>query len=236
MVNPITQPYNHMWYLFALFFWRLTAKWMAKIPGNWIWTGVLAAVLSFTPVMEWELVSRLFLFWPFFLLGLQMGEKDIQKVKKLPHLLCGFVLFGMLVLSILILKVFDCSTYRLCFIGRTFPIGRSGVLALCKLALRYLTALGLGACVLNLVPGGRIKITDLGQNTMSIYLLHALPKLRNTMNALNPMMENCWFSMVYCALWTVGAMVVFGNRWVSGGVQWILELPEKIHKKFSNAR
>lgn len=236
LVNPITQPYNHMWYLFALFFWRLTAKWMEKIPGSWIWTGLLAAVLSFTPVMTWELTSRLFLFWPFFLLGLQLKEQDIQRVKNLPHWLCGAILVGMLVLSVLILKVFDCSTYRLCFIGRTFSLGWSGVPALCKLALRYLTALGLGICVLNLVPGGRIRITDLGQNTMSVYLLHALPKLRNTMNALNPVMENGWLSMAYCTLWTVGAMEAFGNRYVSRGVQWILRLPENVHKKFSKSR
>lgn len=236
LVNPITQPYNHMWYLFALFFWRFTAKWMEKIPWSWVWTGLLTAVLSFTPLMEWELTSRLFLFWPFFLLGLRMEEKQVLTVKKLPHWLCGLVLAGGLVLSVLVLKVFDCSTYRLCFIGRRLGFNFGGILELCKLALRYGTAMIFGGCVMNLVPRRGMKITEMGRNTMSIYLLHALPKLRNTMNALNPVMENGWLSMGYCTLWTVGAMAVFGNRWVSGGVQWILGLPENVHKKFSNSR
>lgn len=236
LVNPVTNPYNHMWYLFALFFWRFTAKWMEKIPGSWIWTGLLAAVLSFTPVMEWELVSRLFLFWPFFLLGLKMEEKQIETVKKLPHWGCGLLLLGMLVLSVLILKVFDCSTYRLCFLGRRFPVSRAGVMGLGKLALRYLTALVLGGCVLNLCPRKRMRGTSLGENTMSIYLLHSLPKLRNTMNALNPVMGNQGFCLGYYTVCTLGAMELFGNPYVSGGINWLLALPRKVHKKFSNSR
>lgn len=233
LVNPVTNPYNHMWYLFSLFVWRFTAKWTVKIPWGWIWAGLLAAVLSFTPVMGWELTSRLFLFWPFFLLGLRLEQAQVMAVKKLPHWLCGAILVGMLVLSVLILKAFDCSTYRLCFIGRGLQLNRSGALELVKLPLRYLTAGVLGICVLNLVPRRRIRITDLGQNTMSIYLLHSLPKLRNTMNGWNPMMENEMFCLVYYTLWTVGALLVFGNRWVSGRMNSLLGLPEKVHKKFS---
>lgn len=236
LVNPVTNPYNHMWYLFALFFWRLTAKWGNRLPHSWIWAGALAAVLSLTPVMEWELTSRMFLFWPFFLLGLQMEQPQVLRVKKLPHWLCGGVLVGMLLLSVLILKQFDCSTYRLCFLGRRFGVNRAGIVGLMKLLLRYVTALVLGGCVLNLVPSRGMRITLLGKNTMSIYLLHSLPKLRNTMNALNPMMGSQGFCLIYYTLWTLGAMAVFGNPYVSHVINWVLGIPGKVHKKFSILR
>lgn len=217
ITSLVLEPYNHMWYLFSLFVWRLTAKTAERLPFSWLWALALAVVLSVvTPVMEWNLISRTILFWPFFLLGLGMNENQVMRVKKLPRWLSGGVLLGMLVLSVLILWKFDCSTYRLCFIGRRFGLNRAGILGVCKLLLRYVTALVLGVCVLNLVPARKTPVTKLGESTMSVYLLHSLPKLRNTMNALNPMMGNLWFCLFWYTLWTLGAVVVFGNRWVSG--------------------
>lgn len=231
LVNPVTNPYNHMWYLFALFFWRFTTPWVIRIPHSWIWAGLLAAGLSFSPVIEWGLTSRMILFWPFFLLGLQMENQQVKKVKKLPHWFCGAVFVGMLIVSVLILRFFDCSTYRLCFLPRRFILNRSGIMGLIKLALRYFTALVLSCCVLNLVPDRRTKTTTFGQNTMSIYLLHALPKLRNFMNAQNPFPKNELFCLIYYTLCSVGAVAVFGNRRISKIINWILEFPEKVHTK-----
>lgn len=229
MENPLLHPYNHMWYLFALFFWRWTADTMKRIPHSPLVTGGMALVLSFTPVMEMELLSRLFLFWPFFLLGLQMEEAQVLRVKNLPHWLCGVLLAGGLLLSVGILWKFHCSTYRLCFIGRRLGLNRAGVMELCKLILRYGTAVLFGICVLNLVPRRELRVTGWGKNTMSVYLLHALPKLRNTINAINPFWGYEGLCLGYYTLWTVLAVVLFGHPRVARWIGYILKWMEKIY-------
>ena len=217
LTNPILQPYNHMWYLFALFVWRLTPKYLQKLKINWIIFFAIAIILSVvTPVMEWDLLSRVFLFWPFFLLGLGMEEKQVFRAKKLPHWLCGAVLLCALAGGILTLWKFDCSTYMLGFIGRRFGLNMAGLKGLVLQILRYGVAFVLSICVLNLVPTKSGRLTAFGRSTMSVYLLHSLPKLRNTMNALNPLRGCLWFDLVWYTLWTVVAVILFGNRWVSG--------------------
>lgn len=236
ITSLVLEPYNHMWYLFALFVWRLTAKTVVKVPHHWLLAIFLAVICSlFTPVMEWNLISRTILFWPFFLLGLALSEEKIMQVKKLPHWLCGGTLVGMLILSVLILKMFDCSTYRLCFLARSFSLNRYGVMGIIKMLLRYVTAFILGVCVLNIVPDRKLLVTKLGENTMSVYLLHSLPKLRNMMNAFNPMMGNLWFSLLWYTLWTIGAVVVFGSRFVgkviNGSLSWMESVYVKVVSK-----
>lgn len=235
ITSLILEPYNHMWYLFALFVWRLTAKYAVKIKYNWVVALVIAVLCAlFTPIMDNNLVSRTILFWPFFLLGLGMNEEQVMQVKKLPRWLCGAVLVGMLILSVLILRKFQCSTYRLCFLARSYTLDKQGLIGVCKLLLRYVTAFVLGICVLNLVPDKGLRITGLGKNTMSIYLLHSLPKLRNTMNALNPKMGNLWFCLFWYTLWTVGAMAVFGNKYVSRIIDGFLRWIERIYGKLTS--
>lgn len=232
LTNPIFEPYNHMWYLFALFVWRITAKDMQRLRWNWgIMLGVALICSVLSPCMDWNLVSRTILFWPFFLLGLNLGEQQVMGVKKLPHWLCGGVLLGMLLLGWGILEKFDCSTYRLCFLARSFSLDIEGLKGLFKLILRYLTAFGLGICVLNLVPERRFKVTERGRNTMSVYLLHSLPKLRNLMNAWNPLMGNVYFSFAWYTVWSVLAVAIFGcryvNRWVNAFLDWIARVLTK---------
>ncbi len=224
LTNPVFDPYNHMWYLFALFLWRYTARDVCKIRWSWLWALVFSVFCAaFTPGMDWLLISRAILFWPFFLLGVTLSTEQAQRVRRLPKLLCAAVLLLALAAAVALRHYDLCTTFQLCFIPRTFAHNLSGLPELCVLLLRYLVAFVLGVCVLNLVPDKACRFTRIGQNTLVILLLHSLPGLRNLMNALNPFPENVPWTMLWCTIWAVLATLLFGNRYVTRAYQALMD-------------
>ena len=70
-----------MWYLWVLFFYRISLKWLVRIPGILFVSFLFSWAIGFLPVGNHNFnVHRLFTFLPWFLLGYYLSQSE--KFKK----------------------------------------------------------------------------------------------------------------------------------------------------------
>ena len=70
----LNRPKFSLWYLMALFFWRIATPYIRKIPGN-IFIAITAGLLiGFTQLGNFFSIPRTLFFYPFFLAGYYFQE------------------------------------------------------------------------------------------------------------------------------------------------------------------
>lgn len=210
--NPMFYPHGHMWYLIALFLWRYTAKVMEKLRLRWLWAlGFSLLCSALTPGKDWWLLANCIQCLPFFLLGLETGPERIEALRRLPKWLCAAVLALAFAGALAAIGRFRLTSLQLGFFVEYISLDAAGLRQLAVILLRYVLALVLGACVLNLVPGGPCFLSKIGRNTMTVLLLHNLPGIRELLYKLCPMRSSLAVSMLWWTAWAVAATAVFGT-------------------------
>lgn len=205
--NPLFSPYGALWYLFALFLWRMLAKDVVKLRTSWLWAtlfAVLCALLA--PGNDYPAFCKAITFFPFFLLGLTTTPETIAKLERIPRWLCALVLLAALSLSMLLCykgvfyeyvgfftRLYDLENFR----GKLFALD----------LLHFPAALVLMVCLFRLIPDRRLPITSIGRHTMPVFLLHTAPMLREAMDAVFPYKDRlipCFF------YWTMLSLLITG--------------------------
>lgn len=165
-------PWYVMWFLVALFIWRLTTPlWLAlRHPVSVaLALSVLAAV---SPDVGGDLaLQRVLAFLPFFVLGLSLRPEHFTRLRTRRVRLAALpVGAGALIAAYALAPRLDAGWFyrRGSVAGRGVPAW-AGVFTAPAL---FLLALALTAAFLAWVPGRRLWITALGTGTMYGYLLH----------------------------------------------------------------
>ncbi len=230
--NPVFYPHGHMWYLIALFIWRYFAGDISKIRFHWFWLLLFSLFCSaFLPGKNWVLMSRVITFWPFFQLGVITTPEQIQKLRRLPKWLCAGVLLTVFGGTLFALSVLGMETFQLCFFSNTFGHSVDSLPYVGIMLGRYVLAFLMGVCIFNLIPEKTISLTAVGGYTMTILLFHSVPGLREWIHQLNPMPENAWLFMLWYTLWTVAAVILFGNRYTDRAYRYVMAwIADKIPK------
>jgi fucose 4-O-acetylase-like acetyltransferase len=223
VLNPLFYPVGAMWYPMALFLWRTFAPDLHKLRHSWLWALALSLLCSWlSPGKNWWLLGNCINFLPFFLLGLETGPEQIQQIRRLPKVLCALVLGAALAgMYLLVRRGFVPS--QLGFFVESFTLTRAGLRQGVIILLRYIVALVLGICFLNLMPQKRSYLSVLGQNTMTILLLHNLPGLRELLYRLDPFRDPLPLSMLWWLLWAVVATVLLGSPPVARAYRWAMD-------------
>jgi fucose 4-O-acetylase-like acetyltransferase len=213
LYNPLFQPYAHMWYPIALFLWRYTGPEFEKLRHGWVWALGLALFSSaFWPGKNWTLLANCLTFFPFFLLGLETEEGKLQQIRRLPHWLCAGILGLTFAAAVVLLHWFDVDVTSLSFLSRYFSPTLAGLPHLGVMVLRYVLAAVMSVCMLNLIPAGAGRLTNLGRNTMTILLFHNLPGLRNVLYWLEPCKDSLIISLVWWIFWSGLFTLVLGSQ------------------------
>lgn len=169
----LLEPGFAMWFLIALFIWRLTAPlWRALKPSIAIAAAVVISLVAGTAQLPETLdMQRVFGYLPFFVLGLAIPPRYFDLVRtRTTRLLAVPVLLGALVMAYV---VFAHSSLEWIFWRESYhQIGVSDPSGLLRRATMLVAGLVLITAFLALVPRRRTWITDLGAGTLYAYLLH----------------------------------------------------------------
>ena len=78
----LNRPKFSLWYLMALFFWRIATPYIKKIPGS-IFVSITAGLLiGFSQLGNFFSIPRTLFFYPFFLAGYYFQESWFETVRK----------------------------------------------------------------------------------------------------------------------------------------------------------
>lgn len=166
-------PTMALWYLLTLFVYRYVLKDLVKIKLIIPISIAVSLAAGYIPFLNSTLsLGRTFGFLPFFLFGYYFRTEWIEKLRSLPKGLMAALIAVLLGLSLFLAfeKVFPIEA--LFFKSSYASTGLTNVQGiLARLALS-LAALGWTVVFLALTPKTKTFFTDIGQNTMTIYVLH----------------------------------------------------------------
>lgn len=169
-------PKFSLWYLLAMFMWKLVTPLVKKIPG-YLWISFLIGLLVGASSLDdnYLTLPRMFTFYPFFLLGTDLDRQSIDVLRTRftreqafgMFTLINVILAWVALKSDLSVKIFY-GRYDYEYLDLTNAQG---------IALRllcYLISLLMIYIVAILIPGAQNNFSSLGQKTMSVYLFHGL--------------------------------------------------------------
>ncbi|MCL1997793.1 MAG: S-layer homology domain-containing protein [Turicibacter sp.] len=170
-----TQPYWLLWFVFALIAWRIITPYVVKMPYAIVLSAVVAILAGFDNEVGYFMsLSRIFVFYPFFLAGVYLEKSYIDSLKSFP------------LVRILAVSLFIVSAVGLYFFGSQIHIGfffnaisyeQMGLSRLLGAGIRafmMLWSVVLCGAFFALIPNTRQIYTSLGERTNQGYLLHGL--------------------------------------------------------------
>jgi fucose 4-O-acetylase-like acetyltransferase len=169
---PLLEPRWLLWFLLALFVWRLTVPLWKALRHPVPVALAVAAVASASPSLGNDLqLQRILQYLPFFVLGLVLRPEHFAWVRRRAVRLAAVPVFAAALLAAYWAEprvryqwlYHKTSAQQL---GEAWWTGPAMTLAM------FAGALVLTACFLSLVPGRRTWFTALGAGTLYGYLLH----------------------------------------------------------------
>ncbi|PHV71712.1 hypothetical protein CS063_03895 [Sporanaerobium hydrogeniformans] len=186
-----------LWYLISLFFWRMSLKYLVKIPHIVPISIVCGLLIGLMPRGGVILsLSRTITFMPFFLIGYYTKEEMLLKVSKIEKTLaiCG-ILLGIRVASFVVKT--GLINYEFFYNSHSYlESGLSMQEGFLSRGALYVGATLLSICVLSLIPRRRTFFTRIGEQTMNIYIFH-------------PYLTIAVYGMIYCVQYLTH------NVWIS---------------------
>ncbi|MGW0117120.1 acyltransferase family protein [Streptomyces sp. NPDC003327] len=171
----LLHPSYLMWFLPALFIWRVTAPFWSVVRWPVAVSLVVAGLASVTPDLNGPLgLQRVLQFLPFFVIGLRMRPEHFRFLRRRPVRALAALVLGLAV------PFTYWATYRIDmdWFYRTLSAQEMGSPwwgpGLVRVGALFVATLVLTAAFLALVPGRRRWFTALGAGTICGYLLHGL--------------------------------------------------------------
>lgn len=231
----IYSPYWILWYLFALFVWRIL---LPLIRGRrrlayalWPVAVVVSLLCGYTAKVGYDFaLSRVLVFLPYFLLGYCLGERQEQVLSRVRTPLSrGLSLVAVLACMGFFYHVrfvfqrqwtFGAFTYE--FTGSS-PKIRLLLLVVALLWIWFLLAW---------TPTRPLPLlAAVGRNTLFVYLLHGFVKLQVDAHAAAIYRFGTWGNLGLAFGLAVALTALFGNVWLSGawkrGKAWLLSYVKK---------
>ncbi|MFE6983721.1 acyltransferase family protein [Streptomyces griseus] len=168
----LLEPYWLLWFLPALFLWRLSTPLWQTVRFPVLVSLAIAAVATVSPAADGTLpVQRILQFLPFYVLGLRLGPHHFAMVRRTWVRVVSVPVFvaGMLLAYWLVPRTSTSWFFRKNSAQELDTAQWTGPAAT---LLLFLAAVVLGACFLAWVPRGRSWMTALGTCTLYGYLLH----------------------------------------------------------------
>ncbi len=207
------------WYLLCLFVWKILIVPVTHIRFSMITSIILALLIGFSPADQMLALSRLFSFFPFFLLGYKSTESQIQgyRSNKKTYLVILLILVSVLVVS---LKYFGLPIAEISKMAH--PYNTLEITSNFNGMLYRMLAMIIGVvwtiCLICLVPQKQSILSKLGRTTMTVYLVHPfLVRLSEILinKAVPMLLSNELFILMFSFGFSILICVAFGNVWVN---------------------
>ncbi|MEU8708246.1 acyltransferase family protein [Streptomyces sp. NPDC048565] len=170
-LSPLT-PYWLLWFLPALFLWRLTTPFWQRVRWPVALALVIASMAAVTSDIGGDLqLQRVLQFLPYYVLGLQLRPEHFDLVRR-RAVRVGSVPVCLLALAVAYWAVPRTTTSWFFRRYGAEQLGSPAWTGAVVTPLLFCCALVLSACFLAWVPNRRLWMTALGAGTLYGYLLH----------------------------------------------------------------
>ena len=163
-------PYFTLWYMVALFVWRLVWDRVKHIPNILSFSIILAVCIGFFDISErFSDIYRIFSFFPYFILGNQFNHTKFEEFKRKSYV--KELAWILLIVYILVLWKTD-GIVGLKFLKYSDEYVKPGlwIYHLIWIFISYFVILDIGC----LIPEDACSMSIYGQHTMRTYLTHGL--------------------------------------------------------------
>lgn len=199
-ISPIVTlltPYWLMWYMLSLLFWRIMLVYFKKRPIFLVAAVIIGILFGFVDIYGRILsIQRTFSLFPFFLAGYFIDYEKIKDFTKNPYSKL-LLIIPVIVLppSYLFIDHIDVNIF---YYSDSFKdLGYSNLHgALLRITLYTVSSL-MGALFIILIPHNYNKYTDIGLNTLNIYILHGF------------IVQTLWALGFFPLLWDLPVLTVF---------------------------
>ncbi len=172
----LLEPKFTLWYLLALFLWRIVTPYVKKISGYMIFAILAGMLIGFSDMKDNFLtIPRALVFYPFYLAGTNFQRETLTKWRSDK----GKLIAAFAVLTVILGLCYighEKLTTMLIFYGRynydsMHKTLFNGVL---WRILMYIIGFIMTLCLMVLMPEKKLPISYIGTRTMAIYLFHGL--------------------------------------------------------------
>ena len=169
-------PKFSLWYLLALFVWKIITPYFRKIPYFFLISIILGLGFGCLPVTGTYLsISRIVVFYPFFLAGMLLKRESLERIRTSKNRIFCAVSIGTFILFIKpLVKLFD---FRLSyFYGKESyaSLEQGNVEGILVRMVCYAIGFFFTYAFAVLMKEKEIMISKFGSATISIYLFHGL--------------------------------------------------------------
>lgn len=170
-------PKFSLWYILALFFWRIITPYVKKIPHHMVLAIIAGLLIGFSDMKDNLLsIPRILVYYPYFLAGIHFDREILSKHRnnfRYRFLAAGSVIA--FVLFLIIDPIHKTGSPKP-FYGRYNyeSLNQSPIEGLLIRILCYIVGFGLTYAIAILMSEKELKISYLGVRTMPIYLFHGL--------------------------------------------------------------
>lgn len=226
----MTVPTMALWYLLTLFFYRFFLKKILMIKNILLVSILLSLLAGCIPYFDETLsIGRTFGFLPFFLLGYFCKKIYIDKIMNIPKV------FTILIFIILV----GFSVYM--SFSQAFPLEawyfkssyKSNDLTLIEgIFIRfvlYVVSISWIVVLINLTPKKRTWVVSIGQNTMSVYILHII--VRYMIKGLGIVVNQEIISYILLFVISVASVWIFSRPIVANCYQLSMDYLYKFFTK-----
>jgi len=168
------QPPFAMWFLLALFFYKMFIKDLIKIPHVlWISVGLYLVAGGMPFLTEFMATGRIVSYLPFFILGYYTKPEHIERIKEIKK--WKAISMGIALIGVAVILAYKVSAINYVWYLLRSPASSNGVSLSMDMAMRLLLLI-LGAAwmvvLFNLLPRKNIYLSYVGRNTMPVYIFH----------------------------------------------------------------
>ncbi|MFE3071758.1 acyltransferase family protein [Streptomyces sp. NPDC059247] len=168
----LLHPTYVMWFLIALFVWRLTAPFWAVLRWPVAVSLGIGALASVTPGLDGVVgMQRVLQFLPFFVIGLRTRPEHFRLLRRRPVRVAAVLVFA----GALPFTYWATPSIPMTWFYRTVSAQEMGVAwapGLLRVGVLFGCSVVLTAAFLSLVPGRALWCTRLGAGSVCGYLLH----------------------------------------------------------------
>lgn len=213
-----------LWFLLALFVWRLATPLFKALRYPIVFALAIAVIAPIDPSLDTILTwGRILAFLPFFVLGLLTRPEHLEKLQEFKHKYLGYVVLATgLALSFMIHERYSISIF---YMSTSYE--KSGISSLHGVLARMLILAAAALAVLAFLvvtPQRRHWWTNIGRNSLTVYLLHApiIYALRYSsfMDGIDGALGT-----VLVVLAAVALTLALSREWVSRTTRWLTNPP-----------
>lgn len=234
LTEHLFYPHWSLWFLISLFCWHMLLIIYKKMKPAYaipIAIGIGLVIGYFDQVGHLFSISRTFVFFPYFLIGYFVTEKQVLRVKTVQWkaislfiLVAAFIIIS-IAPTLPVGWLLQSKPYQLLGVNLSGGFIRLGV---------YTISFMMGASILAWIPQKRLAFTKLGERTLYVYLLHGF--IVQMFREYELLQVTSVFDFVIVLMISLAIVLVLSTRPVMAIWQPLVECSTSIWNKMGNQR